>query len=40
VISNLFIDNYRGHICFPHDPDGTSGNESDHNVFVSGAMWQ
>jgi len=40
VISNVFIDNYRGHICFPHDPDGTSGNESDHNVFVSGAMWQ
>ncbi len=40
VISNVFIDNYRGHICFPHDPDGTSGNESDHNVFVNGTMWQ
>lgn len=41
ILNNIFIDNYRGHICLPLK-DGTRvyDNHSDFNLFINGAFWQ
>lgn len=39
VINNVFVDNYRGHICMPLPSERSMGNESDYNLFINGAQW-
>jgi len=40
LLNNLFIDNYRGHICLPAVAERSSGNLSEHNHFINGTQWQ
>lgn len=40
VLNNLFIDNYRGHICLPAEGPRSSGNISDGNHLINGTQWQ
>ena len=38
IIGNVFIDNYRGHLCLPAD-SREADNQSDYNLFVNGTQW-
>jgi parallel beta-helix repeat protein len=40
VRANLFIDNYRGQLSLPLASPHSRDNQSDYNLFVSGAAWQ
>jgi hypothetical protein len=40
ILSNLFIDNYRGAICLPLPGERCQRNTSDFNLFLSGTQWQ
>ena len=41
IFNNIFIDNYRGHICLPlEDGNRIKNNKSDYNLFINGAQWQ
>jgi parallel beta-helix repeat protein len=41
IFNNIFIDNYRGHMCLPlEDGDRVRNNRSDYNLFINGAHWQ
>jgi parallel beta-helix repeat protein len=41
IKNNVFIDNYRGHICLPlEDGDRVKNNVSDYNLFINGTQWQ
>lgn len=41
IKNNIFIDNYRGHICLPlEDEDRVKNNVSNYNLFINGTQWQ
>jgi hypothetical protein len=40
ILNNLFIDNYRGHICLPAHAPRSNGNVSNGNHFINGTQWQ
>jgi len=40
VRNNVFVDNYRGHLCLPLPGERGRDNVSDHNLFVGGTQWQ
>ncbi len=41
IKNNIFIDNYRGHICLPlEDGKRVYNNKSDYNLFIGGTQWQ
>ena len=40
VLGNLFVDNYRGHLCLPDDSAVANDNRSEHNLLTSGVTWQ
>ena len=41
IKNNVFIDNYRGHICLPlDDGERVRNNISDYNLFINGTQWQ
>jgi len=41
IYNNIFVDNYRGHICLPpEDGDRVKNNHSDYNLFINGTRWQ
>jgi hypothetical protein len=41
IKNNIFVDNYRGHICLPlDDGDRVRNNVSDYNLFINGTRWQ
>ncbi len=41
VFNNIFIDNYRGNICFPANFNNRAkNNKSDYNLYANGMEWQ
>lgn len=40
IRNNVFVDNYRGHLCLPLPGEPGRDNVSDHNLFVGGTQWQ
>jgi parallel beta-helix repeat protein len=40
ILNNLFIDNYRGHICLPAVGERSKNNLSEGNHFINGTQWQ
>jgi parallel beta-helix repeat protein len=41
IKNNIFIDNYRGHVCLPlDDGERVTNNISDYNLFINGTQWQ
>lgn len=40
ILNNLFLDNYRGHLCLPAEGPRSGHNVSDHNCFLNGTQWQ
>lgn len=40
ILNNVFVDNWRGHICMPFPSDKLGrGNVSDYNLFINGTQW-
>jgi parallel beta-helix repeat protein len=39
IRNNIFVDNYRGHLCLPPAGERQEQNCSDGNLFVSGSRW-
>lgn len=40
ILNNLFIDNYRGHLCLSAVAERSRDNSSEHNHFINGTQWQ
>ncbi len=38
-VNNVFIDNYRGHVCLPLPDETHCPNVCDHNLLINGSQW-
>jgi hypothetical protein len=39
IMGNVFVDNWRGHLCIPYPSPLAQDNQSDYNLFIGGTQW-